>query len=490
MSDPEGSASAQSHPRSAWAVAIGLGILPLVGFWAFGLFDLDEGFYAAVVAEMNLRGEWITPYYNGRPWFEKPVLLYWAAKPTVAMFYNEFGARLPSVLATLCSFAVCSRFLAKRGYGRASLLVIPILGSCLLFVGAGRMMLTDPLLALLVAGSFLSFFLSLEGDRRWKWLAGGLLGVTVLAKGPVALPVFVALAIWTYIEDRDLRPRFRGGWLIGTLLFCAAVAAWYLPAWLISGDVFVQKFLIEQNVGRFLGGDTHHNMKILNLRFGDLVMIPIYYPLVLLLGMLPWSLVAWKGRPRRGEDDLVKRFLWRWAIAWVVFFSLSGSKLPHYILPAIVPLAMLAAIRIADLNPKKLPTAAWVTPIVVFVLLNAAIGFYYQWSGHSEVHALALQVKNDPVPVAAYQLPRREGKKRPDGVPVNETSHPSLVFYLGRTYIEAETLDDLVNAPKPLWVVTRSARITPADEDVLRSRGVATESVSQGRYSLYKLESR
>ena len=46
-----------------------LAILPLLGWWFYGLFDIDEGFYGAVVAEMNRRGEWITPFYNGKPWF-------------------------------------------------------------------------------------------------------------------------------------------------------------------------------------------------------------------------------------------------------------------------------------------------------------------------------------------------------------------------------------------------------------------------------------
>ena len=77
--------------------------LPLVGTWLYGLFDLDEGFYAAVTREMIIRGEWITPYYNGAPWFEKPILLYWLAKVTV-MVFGDFGARLPSILCNLAFY--------------------------------------------------------------------------------------------------------------------------------------------------------------------------------------------------------------------------------------------------------------------------------------------------------------------------------------------------------------------------------------------------
>src|SRR5580693_6722422 len=91
-----------------------LAILPLLGWWLYGLFDLDEGFYAAVVAEMNRRGEWITPYFNGHPWFEKPVLLYWVAKPCLALFGGEFGIRLPSILASLATYAIIAWFGKRR----------------------------------------------------------------------------------------------------------------------------------------------------------------------------------------------------------------------------------------------------------------------------------------------------------------------------------------------------------------------------------------
>ena len=69
---------------SSWALVWLLAVLPFLGFWMYGLFDIDEGFYGAVVAEMNRRHEWLTPYYNGHPWFEKPILLYWVSKPLVS----------------------------------------------------------------------------------------------------------------------------------------------------------------------------------------------------------------------------------------------------------------------------------------------------------------------------------------------------------------------------------------------------------------------
>ncbi len=171
--------------------------MPLLGWWATGLFDLDEGFYAAVVAEMNRRGEWVTPYYNGRPWFEKPILLYWLAKPTVAWFGEAVGPRLPSVLCTLGTYAVVAWFCLRRGDDKrvpTAQLAVLILASSLLVLALGRMMMTDAPLMLALTGAFLTFWESLVGDRRWRLVTAALLGVGVLAKGPVACLLFLPVA--------------------------------------------------------------------------------------------------------------------------------------------------------------------------------------------------------------------------------------------------------------------------------------------------------
>src|SRR5579862_2818619 len=112
---------------------------------------------------MNRRGEWITPFFNGHPWFEKPILLYWVAKPCLALFGNAIGPRLPSILATLGTYAVVGWFTKRRFGSAAAVLSVIALSSCLLVVGVGRMMLTDPLLLLTLTAAFCTFWESLQG---------------------------------------------------------------------------------------------------------------------------------------------------------------------------------------------------------------------------------------------------------------------------------------------------------------------------------------
>ena len=147
--------------KAAWLCAC---LVPFFGFWMVGLTDIDEGFYGAVVRDMLRRGDWITPTLNGVPWFEKPILSYWVAMPPVALFGNEFGARMPSVVATLLTAWVWQWFLKRRGSPIANLMPIAYCGS-LLVVGVGRMMLTDAPLVLCLTVALVGVCEVVEGKR-------------------------------------------------------------------------------------------------------------------------------------------------------------------------------------------------------------------------------------------------------------------------------------------------------------------------------------
>ena len=277
--------------RRHWYLVWVLAFLPLAGWWLYGLLDVDEGFYGAVVAEMNRRGEWITPFYNGKPWFEKPILLYWLAKPCLAIFGEMVGPRLPSVITALGTYGVVAWF-ANRHFGaKIAQIAVLMLASCLLVIGTGRMMMTDLPLLVSLSAAFATFWESLVDRPKWRILTAVFLGFGVLAKGPVALILFVIVAGWTYWREPQLRPSFKGSWAVGTIALLVVISTWYVPAYLVNGQLFVQKFLIEQNIGRFTGGDAAHTL-------GGIQGLVFYIPLFL-LGMFPWSLFLWKAWPRR-----------------------------------------------------------------------------------------------------------------------------------------------------------------------------------------------
>lgn len=430
---------------------------------------------------MNRRGEWIVPYYNGHPWFEKPILTYWFVKPSLMLFGDTWGPRLPSVLATLGTLGVVAWFCRRRLSDDAAKLAVLILSGSLLFVAVGRMLLTDPFLVLSLTTAFTTFYESLVGDRRWRLVTAAALGFSVLAKGPVGLLMFAVLAGWTYWREPGLRPAFRGHWALGTLILASVVSLWYVPVYLNMKESFVEEFLIRQNIGRFSGGDLAHN-------FGGV----FFFVPVLLLGMLPWSLWLFKAWPRRGEP--VQRYLASWAVIVFVLFSVSGSKLVHYILPAVPPLAMLVA-------PPILERLAWrrvalALPVVMFLLVN--IGFWTWYHGllagsanQAEAHDLARQARSLSGGVAIYQMSRRDKALGTGELKVQETSLPSLLMYMDRVALQTDEMNDILELQTPVTIITRWNRIGETELEMARARNHRLVPLHEGKpggYSMYRLE--
>src|SRR5271165_295820 len=105
---------------SWWAVmltlAVGAACL-FSGLGALGLVGPDEPRYMSIARAMLQSGDWVTPRLHGQPWFEKPVMYYWAAAAAFRVFgVDEFAARLPAALAALLATAAMT-WAALRSYG-------------------------------------------------------------------------------------------------------------------------------------------------------------------------------------------------------------------------------------------------------------------------------------------------------------------------------------------------------------------------------------
>ncbi|MCS7209092.1 MAG: glycosyltransferase family 39 protein [Fimbriimonadales bacterium] len=322
----------------------------LIDLRAFGLTDLDEGFYASVAWEMRQSGDWRTPTFTGQPWFEKPPLLYWLMLLSMRLFgENEFAVRLPSAVMYGLTIGLLAWWGNRRlgqGAGTWGALLFAIAPLSLMLA---RLAITDMTLTFLLTVALIALW-----EARgvlWSALGGVALGLAVLTKGPVGLGLVGLLYLWNarLLHARGLRFR----WVLLALLAALLTALpWYVGIYWQHGAEFFNEFVVRQNLLRFAGGDRAHSVLTLFQRgdalgiVGGAALYLLFYVVVLWPGGLP--LIGYVGVLWAREDDALRLYLRRWA--WLVFglFTLSFTKLPAYIFPMLPALALLAGARIVQ----------------------------------------------------------------------------------------------------------------------------------------------
>jgi len=317
------------------------------GLAQFGLIGADEPRYAQVAREMLQRHDWVTPSLGGQPWLEKPPLYYWQAMVAYAILgVSDSAARLPSALdATLLVLAVY--FFLRRFRPSVELDGALITASSAGIIGYARAASMDMALAAAFAIGMLGWWAWRESGKN-VYLATfyALMALGTLAKGPVALFLAAVVIIFYAAAVREWRLILKTLWLPGILLFCAIALPWYFAVQMRNPEFFRQ-FIVEQNLGRFSQNLYHHTE-------------PVWYYLpVTALALVPWTVFVLAAFVRRvrlwwterrfanaAEVDSGNQFgafVCCWLIVPVLFFSISQSKLPGYILPAIPAGALLLA---------------------------------------------------------------------------------------------------------------------------------------------------
>jgi 4-amino-4-deoxy-L-arabinose transferase-like glycosyltransferase len=327
----------------------------LRGLGATDIVGDDEAREVGIIQDMVLAGHWVLPRFNGTTFPDKPVLYHWlgAAACAARGRCDERAVRLPSALAALAVIAlagVTATYLFDVATGITAALLLGLTPA--LFHWA-RLARPDVLLTLLVAGALLTFYAWWrdETPSRGKAAALGLLlGLGILAKGPVA-PTVAVIAIVAFLALRG-QLRTLGGLLTPHCLAPAAVigASWYVAALLGWGEAFVHAHVVRRYLGNVLGGDLALGVDPAHSLFHHLV----FYPLHLLLMTLPWTPLllgalywTWRDPGRRRDPRL--QLLQVWIGAVVVVFVPAALKLRHYLLPALPAAALLTAPFLADL---------------------------------------------------------------------------------------------------------------------------------------------
>lgn len=308
-----------------------VGALMLLTRLSYPLMDPDESRYAQIAHEMVTSGDWLVPRRNGRPYLDKPPLLYWITAASYQIFgVNEAAVHLvpaaAALLTVVATFLLGRLLVGSRAALWGGILQLSSVG----FLLSGRFLFMDTLLSLFVTVSVLAGYAACSSGRLrpgYWLLAAVACGLGFMTKGPIALALFLPPL---------LGARFLTG--VGSVLrirhwaaFAGTVAAIGLPwfcALSIATPGALYEFVWKHHVERFVSGLEHAEPWW-------------FYVPVLIVCMLPCSILfpAAIAYFRSSEPAVRQRRSWEigyllLSAIWTIgLFSLARCKLPPYILP-------------------------------------------------------------------------------------------------------------------------------------------------------------
>jgi 4-amino-4-deoxy-L-arabinose transferase-like glycosyltransferase len=380
---------AKSAARIGWAVLI-LATLYVCYFshlGAIGFVGPDEPRYAWIARDMAETGDWVTPRLYGKPWFEKPPLFYWGAALCFKLFgVSEAAARLPSAISALLA-TLALAWLAWRLYGMETARWLPLLlPTTVGMIGFSHAAAADmPFSGMLtIAMVCAAVVLGLTRNENspvippTPWLAlisfGFFLGLAVLAKGPAAIILIGGAVFFWAIFTKRWREAFRLCHPASIAALCLTALPWYILCARRNPDFF-RIFIIEHNFKRFLTAEFQHVQPLW------------YYVPILCVGLFPWIGMTFSAALNSLRQkfemklDSATLFFLTFSVFPVIFFSISKSKLPGYVLPAIPAFAFLTAYALATaLRMEKVPVPAGfavlaLTPVALMATIGLSIYF-------------------------------------------------------------------------------------------------------------------
>lgn len=359
-----------------------LWLVPLLAlYFAFllggrALWSPVEGRYAEIAREMTVSGDYVTPRLDGVKYFEKPPLFFWLESFSIKLFGpSEWSLRLWSVFfAVLGCLAVYGggSSLFDRTTGITAALV---LATSPLYYGLGRVVAVDMAFTFLFSYGLLAFLSALRlppGRRRRELLWAFYIAVALatLTKGllGIVLPALV-IGAWLAVA-REWKVLKQMHLLSGIAIVIFIAAPWHIAVAMRNPD-FANFYFIEGHLGRFVTAEE-----------GGLREAWIYIP-VLLIGFFPWIALApqsfreLKFARAAGSEEAAGIFLALWAIIVFTFFSLAGSRLFTYILPALPPLALIVGRSVSRWREGGLPRAArialWTVAAAMLLVIVAGL---------------------------------------------------------------------------------------------------------------------
>jgi len=443
-------------------------LLTLHRLGAADVCGFNEAVEGVFVQQMVEHGKLLFPLENGRAPMYKPPLFHWTATALDRVAgvdrVTAFNLRLPSALYAIACVALTTCFAGALLGWRSGLLAGAILCGAYQFIEQGRIGRVDMTLCFFETLALFLFcwwlppgpLMRQEGRAPRDWLRyafAAALGLAVLAKGPIgAILPAAACGVFLLLERRfDAIRRLAAP---GPILVALVIGgSWYLACYFAGRDLFLDRQLGSENLGRF---------------FGSLgAMKPWYYVKPVLLNSAPLSLIVpvaiyfalrtyWRDETQCNDRVLSSARLF--ALFWIItvaFFSIAAYKRRAYLLPlwpaSAVTLAWFARELQAKLN-GALPSLRRLAEPAIAVLAAGSIIFNFAYFPSKEIRDCG----TDSYRAAAAEIDRLVGPHEPLYSYKLGAEPATLLFYLDRKLPPlsgrlGEALPGYVIVPLPVW---------------------------------------
>ena len=458
-------------------------LLSISGIVNRDLWNPHEFRVAEIIREISVNKDYVIPHLNNRPFIEKPPLYYISAHILSLLFNDKDGKsyRLASALWALGILFLIFKIGLIFGVDEA-IISTSILATSLGFVQGSHFILVDIALLFFITLSFYGVVKYLKEEKGIYIFTLGLAGA-FLTKGflgwgiivSALLPFIIITKRWKFIK-KFIHP-------LNILLLFGLVSIWLIPLSLRENRRYFYKWLIYENLGRFLGSKTHHYHHTHGI-FYYFYMVPLIF--------LPWTpLLPFIKKIKKMENKEIINFLWCWAIGGFILLSIATTKRDIYAYPLLPPFSLLLGISLNEYK-LKINIKRWIRysfqlfPLLFFIMATVLLFLKKNTIGNIEILIILgiiftilgfiLSKKIDKFPSFPYQLiilliflwieiltilvpainPYKSYKdglnKIADFVPPNEkliAFHPSETlrgaypFYMGDFLKEVRTISDL-----------------------------------------------
>ena len=319
----------------------------LPGFNSIPPVDRDEPRFAQASKQMMESGDYIDIRFQDGTRYKKPVGIYWlqvaSAKLTgMGEVAPIWAYRVPSLLGALASVGLTFLIGMRMASVRVGFLAGLGMAAAILLGVEARLAKTDAmLLATILAIQWLLWELYDLRSGLGKWQAPifwFVLGAGVLIKGPIILMVSGLTILFVSIQEKSIGWLRGTGWKIGIPIFLIVTLPWFIAIGIHTDWAFYLESIGKDMIGKVSSGKESHGAPPGTYLAAT---IGTFWPAsVFVILSVVW---IWKARNQKAV-----RFTLSWLLPSWVIFECVPTKLPHYILPMLPALAILAMLAVEE----------------------------------------------------------------------------------------------------------------------------------------------